>query len=199
MQALLQSIIQPSCHPKKTNILTVFIAWLNLDLGMETCFFDGMDEYIKTWLQFVFPLYVCSLVVMLIIGSEYLLRITKVFGSNPVAVLATLFLLSYAMLLHTIIAALYPTYLDYPNEVRVAVWQYDGNVLYIHGKHIGVFLVALLTFLVLFLPYTFLLTFGLWLQTKSNQCFFFYWINNPRIILMLTRHHTEINIVIGLD
>jgi len=29
--------------PKETSILTVFIAWLNLDLGIETCFFDGMD------------------------------------------------------------------------------------------------------------------------------------------------------------
>ena len=27
----------------ETNILTVFIAWVNLDLGIETCFFDGMD------------------------------------------------------------------------------------------------------------------------------------------------------------
>ena len=26
----------------ETNILTVFIAWVNLDLGIETCFFDGM-------------------------------------------------------------------------------------------------------------------------------------------------------------
>jgi len=166
--------------PNETNILTVFIAWLNLDLGMETCFFDGMDVYVKTWLQFVFPLYVWSLVVLIIIGSEYSTRITKVFGSNPVAVLATLFLLSYAKLLRTIIAALYPTYLDYPNEKRVAVWQYDGNVLYFHGKHSALFLVALLTFLVFFLPYTFLLTFGQWFQAKSNRRFF-YWINNPRI------------------
>jgi len=36
--------------PNETNILTVFIAWLNLDLGIETCFFDGMDEYVKSWL-----------------------------------------------------------------------------------------------------------------------------------------------------
>jgi len=34
--------------PKQTNILTVFIAWLYLDLGIETCFFDGMDAYVKT-------------------------------------------------------------------------------------------------------------------------------------------------------
>ena len=30
----------------ETNILTVFIAWLKLDLGIETCFFDGMDACI---------------------------------------------------------------------------------------------------------------------------------------------------------
>jgi len=64
--------------------------------------------------------------------------------------------------------------------VQVAVWLYDGNIQYIQGKHAALFLVALLTFLVLFLPYTFLLTVGQWLQAKSNRRFF-YWINNPRI------------------
>ena len=117
---------------------------------------------------------------LIIIASEYSSRVTRVFGSNPVAVLATLFLLSYAKLLRTVIAALYFTFLDYPDEVRVAVWKYDGNILFIHGKHIPLFLVALLTFVVLFLPYTFLLTVGQWLQARSNRRFF-YWINNPRI------------------
>jgi len=44
--------------PNQTNILTVCIAWLNLDLGIKTCFSDGMDAYSKTWLQFIFPLYI---------------------------------------------------------------------------------------------------------------------------------------------
>ena len=30
-----------------SNVLTVFIAWLNLDLGIETCFYDAMDAYTK--------------------------------------------------------------------------------------------------------------------------------------------------------
>ena len=54
-------------QPHTTNILTVFIAWINLDLGIETCFYDGMDTYDKTWLQFVFPLYVWGLVMTIII------------------------------------------------------------------------------------------------------------------------------------
>ena len=30
-----------------------FIAWLNLDLGIEICFYDGFDAYTKTWFQFL--------------------------------------------------------------------------------------------------------------------------------------------------
>ena len=101
--------------PNETNVLTVFIAWLNLDLGIETCFFDGMDEYVKRWLQFVFPLYVWTLVSLIIVSSEYHSpRIARLFGSNPVAVLATLFLLSYSKLLRTIIATFSFTYPGLP-------------------------------------------------------------------------------------
>ena len=31
---------------------------LNLDLGIQTCFSDGLDMYAKAWLQFVFPIYI---------------------------------------------------------------------------------------------------------------------------------------------
>ena len=34
--------------------LRVFISFANLDLGIETCFYNGMDGYAKMWLQFSF-------------------------------------------------------------------------------------------------------------------------------------------------
>ena len=34
--------------PGDTNILTAFIAWLNLNLGIGTCFADGLNGYWKT-------------------------------------------------------------------------------------------------------------------------------------------------------
>ncbi len=37
-----------SIHP----ILSIFIAWINLDFGIETCFYPGLDSYYKTLLQF---------------------------------------------------------------------------------------------------------------------------------------------------
>ena len=163
-----------------TNLLTVFIAWLNLDLGIETCFYDGMDTYARTWLQFVFPLYVWMLVGVVILVSHYSQKIAKILGNHhPVPVLATLFLLSYAKVLRTIITAFSVTFLDYPHGSRKAVWLYDGNIEYLHGKHIPLFLTALIALLVLFLPYTFLLLFGQWLQAHSEWKVFS-WINKVK-------------------
>ncbi len=96
--------------PKATNFLTVFIAWLNLDLGIETCFYNGINACVKTWLQFAFPLYVWALVGVIIAVSHYSER---ALGSNSVTVLATLFLLSDVNLLCTIIAALSYTIVEY--------------------------------------------------------------------------------------
>ena len=48
-------------------MLTVFIALINLDFGIKTCFFNGLDSYTWIWLQFVFTFYVWMLVVALIL------------------------------------------------------------------------------------------------------------------------------------
>ena len=148
----------------ETNILTVFIAWLNLDLGIEACFFDGMDAYIRTWLQFVFPIYIWLLVGLIAVLSNISITIAKIMGSaNPVAILATLFLLSYTKLLRTIITAFSFTTLEYPDDEIKVVWLHDGNIGYLDkndGRHIALFLPSLLVFLFLFLPYTLFLLLG---------------------------------------
>ena len=41
----------------------VFISIANLDLGIETCFYNGMDDYTKMWLQLLFPLYLILIAV----------------------------------------------------------------------------------------------------------------------------------------
>ena len=173
--------------PKVTNVLTVFIAWLNLDLGIETCFYNGMDAYVKTWLQFAFPLYVWTLVGIIILGSYYSVTMAKIFGSNPVAVLATLFLLSYAKLLRVSFAALSYTFLEYLNYEQ-SVWLHDGNVNYLGNKHVPLFIVAVVCLIFLFFPYTMLLTFSQWLQARSRLRIFS-WINNPKIKPFLDAYH----------
>ena len=166
---------------EEANILTVFIAWLNLDLGMETCLCEGMDAYIKTWLQFAFPIYIWILVGSLLMPATIPPTLLGFWApcTNHVAVLSTLFLLSYTKLLRTIITAFSFTTLDYPDDRSAAVWVYDGNIGYLKGKHIAIFLAGLLAFLLLFLPYTLLLALGQWIQAKSNLRLLS-WANNSR-------------------
>ena len=149
--------------PQQTNPLTVFIAWLNLDLGVETCLFQGLTAYSKTWLQFVFPFYIWSIAGLIIILAKYSDRVAKVMGNNSVPVLATLFLLSYAKLLRTIITALSYT-IVYTSHGPKAVWTADGNVDYLGPKHAPLFTTAVAVLLFLWLPYTLLLFLGQWLH-----------------------------------
>ena len=52
-------------------ILHALISWINLDLGIEVCFYSGMDVYQKTWLQLVFLFYICFLVGAIIVVCHY--------------------------------------------------------------------------------------------------------------------------------
>ena len=172
-----------------TNVLTVFIAWLNLDLGIETCFYDGMDAYTKAWLQFAFPFYVWALVGIIILISHYSAKVATILGTNPIAVLATLLLLSYTKLLRSVIAALSYTRLEYPNKTNVAVWLNDGNIGYLNNKHTPLFIGALVCLVVLFLPYTLFLIFSQWLRSKSGQYRILFWVNHYRVLPFLEAYH----------
>ena len=163
--------------PGHNNVLTVFIAWLNLDLGIETCFYEGMNAYAFIWLQFVFPFYVWFLIGFIIFLSHYSERVSQWLGDNPVSMLATLILLSYSKILRTIIAALSRTTLQHPDGSYQHVWLYDGSVPYFRRiDHIllGVFAISALC--LLFLPYTILLLCGQWLQAYSHWKIFS-WLN----------------------
>ncbi len=88
--------------------------------------------------------------------SEYSLRFAKLIGKrDPIAILATLILLSYTKLLSTTISVFSFDTLRYPTSTRVDVWLPDGNVEYYEGKRIILVIVAFL--------YTFLLSFWQWI------------------------------------
>ena len=51
---------------KQTTFSAVFISWLNLELGIDTCFVEGMDAYSKVWIQILFPAYVIFLQILIV-------------------------------------------------------------------------------------------------------------------------------------
>ena len=72
--------------------LEIFIAWINLDFGIETCLFEGLNEFWKAPLQYVFPIYIAGLFV---IGLRHSSKLSKICGDCSVPTLATLLFLSY--------------------------------------------------------------------------------------------------------
>ena len=173
------------------SFMRVFIAWLNLDLGIHTCLFPGLDMYTKVWLQFAFPLYVWVLIGVIIAVSHHSVIVTRWLGDDPVSVLATLIILSYTKLLRTILTALSFTYIQVSDGSRFAVWLYDGNVQYFNGKHIPLFLFALLVFLLLFIPYTFVLLVSPHLQPYS-RIKLLKWIDDHRLKHFLRSYYAPL-------
>ena len=178
-------------HP----FLHVFISWINLDLGIEVCFYSGMDVYQKTWLQFAFPFYIWFLVGVIVLVCHYSSTVMKLMGVRNIEVLATLFLLSYAKLLKTIVTALSVTNIMVASANNMTdplrphkVWVYDGNIDYFSSKHLPLFVAAVLFLFILFIPYTLFLLCGQWLQYIPRKRGF-RWIQNTSISTIMDAYH----------
>ena len=145
------------------------IAWINLDFGIESCFSENLDRLTKTGLQFVFPVYIWCIAGLIIIISHYSTRATKLFGNNSVAVLATLFLLSYGKLFSAITDVFSITSVPDSNGEIHNVWSLDGNVQYgVTPGHIVLIVVALLFLILFLLPFTLTLLLVPFLRAKSH-------------------------------
>ena len=140
--------------------LRVFISFTNLDLGIETCFYDGMDSYAKMWLQLFFPSYLVIIAVSIIIASRYSSRILRLTYSRSLPVLATLFLLSYTGVLRVVLTVLfsYSTITDYLSGDKEIVWSIDASVPLFGLKFTILFITCLVLLLVL-IPFSVILLF----------------------------------------
>ena len=149
-------------------VVSQFISWLNLDLGIKVCLFDGLDGYWNTWLQFVFPAYLFLLMGGIIVGCRYSVWLCRLCGSHAVPALATLFLMSYTKILLTVTNALYMSQLPC-NDSILTVWSVDGNIEYGSGKHL-ILLVVSCGVLVIGLAYPVLVLCAPLLERYSHEC-----------------------------
>ena len=149
-------------------VVSQFISWLNLDLGIEMCLFDGLDGYWNTWLQFAFPSYLFLLMGCIIFGCRYSVWLCRLCGSNAVPALATLFLMSYTKILLTVTNALSMSRLPCNNGI-LTVWSVDGNIEYGSDKHLVLSLFSS-GVLVIGLAYPVLLLCTPLLERYSHKC-----------------------------
>lgn len=176
---IFEALLFPDGYP---NALHYFISWLNLDIGVKTCFYPGMTTCSKVALQIAFPLYLLVLIMIIIIIrrasqctilcslnciSEISWRINKHFGSMIMPVLSTVLLLSYTNLLHITILIYQPAqiitaecYEGTSDCENISVWYADGNVEYYSGCHGYLFAITTIIILPLLTLFTlFLLLF----------------------------------------
>ena len=154
-------LYEPLFPTEPIPFLRQFISWINLDLGIETCFYKGMNACEKTGLQFIFPFYLWFIIGLIILLSRYFSKISKLVGNNATPVLATLLLLSYTKLLRTAILILSLSHLSCGGNSDT-YWYVDANIPYFRSCHLPLFITAIIVLILLVVPYTlFLLLFPL--------------------------------------
>ena len=137
--------------PNGGSAMYAFASFANLDLGIETCFYDGMDDYAKMWLQLLFPMYLIFIAALLIIANRYSTTIQRLTARRALPVLATLFLLSYTKVLLTVSNVLfsYTSITHLPSNNTTLVWSVDTSVPLFGVKFTILFIACLILFLIL--------------------------------------------------
>ena len=169
-------------------VLSQFISWINLDFGINVCFYDGMTPSHKIWWQFAFPIYIWIIIGIITIAVKKMTNhrffepITRYFiHLKLVNVFATLLFLSYTKLIQTLVNIFNRTTVECDGEAK-SVWYYDGTLDYAKGDHLPMFLFGIGFSCVVIIPYT-LFLFALPLVEKGVaqllekcQCFGRLWL-----------------------
>ena len=168
----------------KTNFFTVVISLINLDLNIDSCFYNGLDTYSKTWFQLCWPQFLWLFIAVIILLSQRFERVAKLVGKNSAKILATLIELTFSKTLQACITIFAYTSIEFPTpngKVKKHVWLHDANIEYLRGKHIPLFLIAsILT--VFLLAYTLFLLFIKPLQ-KYSHVYWLQWVNRLKPVI----------------
>ena len=124
----------------------VFLSMLSFNLAFPLCFYNGMTELWKFSLSLLFPLYLLTIVVVLIILSRYSLRLSNRIAHSSVQVLVTVVHLSFISMFTGMSNIVIPINI-YTNDTSnpiLKVWYRDGTVEYGKGGHLILIIFILL-------------------------------------------------------
>ena len=182
MYAYQKVIPNPSTNVFK-RLCWTFVTLLNFDIGIETCFYDGMDGYHRLWIIYGYTFYLITLQIIIVLLCRRFVTCTRLFRKNVLQVLATLLFLMYAPIIEAVVHTFEKTTLRVYNTTKVElekrnVWLFDGNIMYLGAKHGVLFMAGLACFIaVTFLTFSLLL--NQCLQRRSNL-FCFRWVERWR-------------------
>ena len=164
----------PTFH--KYEVTRLMITWLNLDLGIEVCLFNGMTMIHTTWLQVGYVFYMWTLQIIIIFLCRRSTRCTRLFGENVNKVLSTLILLSFVKtgrIVQNILSLnkLYVINSTSDSGLDRNMWLVDSTIQYAEGKHLPLLIVAMFLIVVLLLLTLSLLFIQFLTKLSGWRCF----------------------------
>ena len=116
---------------------------LTINFNLPLCLYDGMTELWKSGIGLMFPVYLLTKVIGLIIICRYSVRLSNRIADSSVQVLVTVVHLSFTTFLSSTLDVFTPAYI-YTNtsDVPLKVWQNDGTVKYGKGGHLILMIVT---------------------------------------------------------
>ena len=132
---------------------------LNLDFFIPICLYNGMDMLWKSGLSLLFPVYLLTLVVLIIILSRYSTWISNRTSHLSVQVLVTLIYLSFSKLYLAIIHVFTQAKI-YTEQGVMNVWFWDGSMEYLGSHHTYLVIFSLIVGIPLTVPFIVILLFA---------------------------------------
>ena len=138
---------------------SILVSFINFNIGYPVCLYNNMTDTVKTALQFLFPVYIWILIIIIVIISRFSTTVSNCIAGNSVQVLVTVFHLSYMKVLVTIVTVLTPLKVFVENSethkiVVLYLWNENPNIPYGGTwQHMSLIVVALLFLFLFVLPY----------------------------------------------
>ena len=142
-------------------LVSVFISWLNLNLGFSLCFYNGMTEIWKAGLSLLFPVYLILIVGLLIILSRYSVKISNRFSRSSIQVLVTIVHLSFTKLLQSVLDVFSSAqiYTEGANASKT-VWYNNGTIPYNSESHVWLMAITSVVAGLILIPYFIVILMG---------------------------------------
>ena len=161
--------------PVLSTILSTYLAWVNLDVGIPMCFYREMGAIGKTLVPGIFPLYLWAIALTIVVLSNKNVFITHLLGNNAVKVLATLVLLSYSKILRVTVGLFsfinVRHFSSYTGKVEYRQkWVFNGDLDFQFPNINVMTLVAASIFMAILFPFTLSLLFVTHTSKISNYC-----------------------------
>ena len=165
LYANIMGLMEEFLHEYAWEPLSFLLSVLNFQSGAGVCFYDGMDQFAKALLQFAFPFYLFTLLIVIIIVTHKcgyrMFRKARFIARRAVPVLATIMVLTYTSLVSTVIVPLrYTTLYDADTAQGETVWLYQPSLPFFGGQHLVLGILSITVTVLYLIPFTFTMLFG---------------------------------------